>query len=403
MKLLLSLYACEPNRGSEPGVGWAWALGMAKRHTTYVLTRKTNQATIEAELARLNLPPDQTPIFLYHDLSPLLRKLKHIHVFPTSLYYFFWQLTAPSFFDQQHISVDIIHHITWCSYSLPGCWYNRSEKVVLGPMGGYFSCPPQFLRLFSGIPRIREFLRTLSRKIIPLSFTKALANANATLFVSKDMADRYKGTSEMDIGVPKELLSTSYDSIPIRLPQFVWAGELKPYKAFEIAARAFAQACQSGLPESIQFHIFGAGPEEDKYRSLIQSLHMENRILLLGKVSQTTLWEEMRKSLALVFSSVRDTCGSVNIEAMALQCPILCFNHQGVGEITNDTCAIRIPPTSWEDSIQAFANAMLKLGNNPSLVEQMGHAARQHALAHYTWETKFDTIETLYQSLLSKP
>ena len=30
MKILLSAYACEPNKGSEPNVGWNWALGLKK-------------------------------------------------------------------------------------------------------------------------------------------------------------------------------------------------------------------------------------------------------------------------------------------------------------------------------------------------------------------------------------
>ena len=32
-KILLSAYACEPNEGSEPGVGWNWAIELKKlRH-----------------------------------------------------------------------------------------------------------------------------------------------------------------------------------------------------------------------------------------------------------------------------------------------------------------------------------------------------------------------------------
>ena len=85
LKLVLSLYACEPNRGSEPGVGWAWALGMAKRHETYVLTRANNRAVIEAELERLNLPPSETPNFIYVDLSPSICRLKKRGIVPISL------------------------------------------------------------------------------------------------------------------------------------------------------------------------------------------------------------------------------------------------------------------------------------------------------------------------------
>jgi len=29
-KILLSAYACEPKKGSEPGVGWNWAIQICK-------------------------------------------------------------------------------------------------------------------------------------------------------------------------------------------------------------------------------------------------------------------------------------------------------------------------------------------------------------------------------------
>ena len=39
-KVLLSAYACEPNKGSEPGVGWNWAKHLAEKYEIYVITRK---------------------------------------------------------------------------------------------------------------------------------------------------------------------------------------------------------------------------------------------------------------------------------------------------------------------------------------------------------------------------
>jgi hypothetical protein len=51
MRVLLSAYACEPNRGSEPEVGWQRALHMvAHADEVWVLTRANNQAVIEADL-----------------------------------------------------------------------------------------------------------------------------------------------------------------------------------------------------------------------------------------------------------------------------------------------------------------------------------------------------------------
>jgi len=43
MRVLISAYACEPDKGSEPGVGWNWALAAAEKHEVWVLTRSNNQ------------------------------------------------------------------------------------------------------------------------------------------------------------------------------------------------------------------------------------------------------------------------------------------------------------------------------------------------------------------------
>ena len=42
--ILLSAYACEPNKGSEPEVGWQWAINLSKLgHNVYVVTRRNNK------------------------------------------------------------------------------------------------------------------------------------------------------------------------------------------------------------------------------------------------------------------------------------------------------------------------------------------------------------------------
>ena len=53
MKVLLSAYECQPNTGSEYGLGWAWASGLAAMgHEIWVITLSDNQAKIELEMLR---------------------------------------------------------------------------------------------------------------------------------------------------------------------------------------------------------------------------------------------------------------------------------------------------------------------------------------------------------------
>ena len=61
-RILLSAYACEPDRGSEPGVGWSWAVELSRLgHQVWVLTRTDNRTAIERKPG-LNLN------FIYYDL-----------------------------------------------------------------------------------------------------------------------------------------------------------------------------------------------------------------------------------------------------------------------------------------------------------------------------------------------
>src|SRR5689334_23093466 len=87
-RILLSAYACEPDRGSEPGVGWGWATELARvGHEVTVLTRAANRATIECKPAPENLR------FLYFDLPSWAQ---HMRQLPggKALYYVLWQWLA---------------------------------------------------------------------------------------------------------------------------------------------------------------------------------------------------------------------------------------------------------------------------------------------------------------------
>src|SRR5437660_12518213 len=92
LKVLISAYACEPNKGSEPEVGWQWALQMARFHDVTVLTRANNQPTIEPELARLE-GKQPLPRFVYHDRGPSLLEFKRLFKAVT-IYYLLWQRSA---------------------------------------------------------------------------------------------------------------------------------------------------------------------------------------------------------------------------------------------------------------------------------------------------------------------
>ena len=71
LKIFVSAYACEPDLGSEVGVGWHWVLEMSKYFDLWVLTRKSNQSSIEGWLQ--NNQEYNNVHFIYFDLPYYLR------------------------------------------------------------------------------------------------------------------------------------------------------------------------------------------------------------------------------------------------------------------------------------------------------------------------------------------
>lgn len=423
MKILLSLYACEPNRGSEPGVGWAWALGMSKRLNTYCLTRTNNKEIIEKELQNLgyekldseengvdkyhNKNDGTTLRFIFTDLPKWILKLKQKHILPTSVYYLMWQFKARNYFDSLKINVDIIHHVTFNSFVVPGVWWNRKEKVVLGPLGGTSICANHFLRVYPLFPRIKEFLRGLTRKSLKTNifFNKANKNADIVLLTDKKLIEKLHSNNTkkyfqlIETAIPEALTSPYYSAKVKRENQFVWAGTMDGHKALEITLRAYAKAFGNNIENAPIIKIYGIGPNTNKMIKLAKKLKIYEMMEFNGKTSQINLWEESRKSIALIFSSVRDTSGNVALEAMANRTPVICFDHQGIGTIATEDTSIKIQPTSWDSSIHDFSEAMIKLTSNPELVDILGENARKYVLENYTWDKKFDIVNFLYSQI----
>ena len=405
-RLCLSLYACEPHRGSEPGVGWAWALGMAKRHETWVLTRANNREVIEAELDRLAIPDAERPHFIWVDLPRWVRWLKKRGIVPVGLYYLLWQFVARHAWDKTGIRVDIIHHVTFCSYFVPGVWWHRREKVVIGPMGGAAICPFPLLRAFRPSERLGEWVHGLVRSHLfcaPL-FLVARRNADVIFFTESQLLRKFGGSKALestmlDIAVPPELENAHFTGSG-RKRQFLCAGLLVGRKGIDIAIQAYFLAFPK--PEDApKLLICGDGPYRRRLETLSRSFGGQGRVRFVGQLSQNDLWREMRSSLAFLFPSVRDTCGSVAVEALANGTPLVFFDHQGVHELTDQSCGIPVHPGSYASAVCDFADAMRRLADDHDFVERLGSSGRKRVLSEFTWKRKFDEADDYYKKIFS--
>jgi hypothetical protein len=114
LNILVSAYACEPDKGSEPGIGWNQVCQTARFHEVWVVTRSNNRAQIEKALA---LDPMANVHWIYCDLPQWLIFWKK-GMRGARLYYYLWQLNALRLARKYHreIKFDIVHHVTFGNY-----------------------------------------------------------------------------------------------------------------------------------------------------------------------------------------------------------------------------------------------------------------------------------------------
>jgi glycosyltransferase involved in cell wall biosynthesis len=128
---------------------------------------------------------------------------------------------------------------------------------------------------------------------------------------------------------------------------------------------------------------------------LARSLGLGNRVEFLGRVPHETMEELFQSCDALVFTSLRDSFGSVVLEAMSYGLPAVALNHQGMRAFVPDDAALKVSVNTPEQVIHDLANAFDHLGSNPQLKQSMSEAALSFAESQ-TWRHRADKMNEFY-------
>ena len=387
LRVLMSAYACEPGKGSEPEVGWRAAMSMSDHCDLKVITRANNRPLIERELEGRG---ENGPEFLYYDLPApfLFMKRKFSAV---GLYYFLWQLAVRFVFRRALKDADVVHHVTFNGAQIPGFWVATDTPVVLGPLGGGMTCPEMLLSVFGKEMRREKFRSMIVNHLswIPW-WPLVIRNARVVLAANRETAETLRKNASVDAPVMLETAIDSRDLVRREEPgadkvgfTFLWLGGIIPRKAGNLAILALNQAL--GESDQINLWFAGGGSEEANLRSLVSDLGLGERVSFLGRVRKSEVNSLMDAVDALVFTSVRDTSGNVVLEAMSRSLPILAIRHQGVREMCDDSCAVLVEPGDVDETVAGFASGMVFLANNPSLAGQMGLNGQRRISSHLTW------------------
>lgn len=407
LKVLMSAYACEPGKGSEPGVGWYWALQMARWHDVWVLTRENNRASIE----QVPLTPDQQRHlhWVYFDLPAWARTWKRGSR-GVQLYYYLWQLAAWRRGARLHreVGLDLVHHVTFGKYWVPSCLTFLPIKSILGPLGGGESSPPALAPTISRAGARFELARNTARRLAQLDpLTRAtVRRANLILATTDETKARIE-----ELGAKRVLVETQlgmdddqldfFAKLPIRTERpfrLISIGRLLHWKGFHLGLQAFARF-QRECPAS-EYWIVSDGPEADAWKQLAQQLGVAGRVKFWGRLPKISdVYEKLAEADVLVHPALHEAFGNVCLEALAAGRPVICLDTGGPALQVTEDCGFKAPVVSLEAALQSMADAMAKLYHSSELRCRMGLAARERVRSHFHWTQKAEKMNALYQEV----
>jgi glycosyltransferase involved in cell wall biosynthesis len=371
MRVLLSAYACEPNRGSEPEVGWQRALHMlAFADEVWVLTRSNNRGVIEAD------PLSHAPglHFIYYDLPRWALKLKK-KAWLLYVYVILWQWGAYGVAARYHREkpFDRVYHVTFASMQFGSRMGRLGIPFVIGPIAGGERAPLRLRRSMPLLAKVNEFLRDLGilfQRYSPLT-RPAFAAAERIYLTTRDSLRLVPGKWHCKTAVHLAIATQgrallSEPRLPPGIPRFVFAGRLLHWKGVHFAIRALAEARRT-LPAAT-LTLNGTGPEERWLRSLAKRCGVADAVEFAGHAPRQQLLDSLRSFTALVFPSLHDSGGFVVLEALSNGLPVVCLDLGGPGIIVNASCGIVIPTAQADEdqTVTAIAKAMISLGTMPA-------------------------------------
>jgi glycosyltransferase involved in cell wall biosynthesis len=183
--------------------------------------------------------------------------------------------------------------------------------------------------------------------------------------------------------------------------RFIFVGRLVDWKAVDLLVEAFKGVAQAN-PDAL-LEIVGDGPEMPNLKELVPRLCLAGRVTFAGWLSRPQGAARLRAADVFTLTSLRECGGNALLEAMGVGLPSVVSNWGGPGAYVDDTCGIRVTPTSRDAFVAGLTQAMLKLAGDPAMRRQMGDAARVRLrTGFFEWESKADRMLEIYRETIAR-
>ncbi len=178
-------------------------------------------------------------------------------------------------------------------------------------------------------------------------------------------------------------------------PLLFFVGRLEWEKGPDLLVQAMPQVLAE-FPKA-KLLLAGKGSYTEQLAALIQALGVEDRVQLLGFVSDQTRNEIYAVADVAIFPSRYEPFGIVALEAMAAGVPVVVGDVGGLSEVVaHEVTGLRVA-----NDPQAIAHAILQILRDPEAAAARARRAQQVVRERYSWEAVARQVLEVYQELVA--
>lgn len=397
MNILVIAYGCEPNRGSEAGIGWHWTQMMAEDHKVTVITRANN----EGGITEYYKSHSQKNIrYVYYDPPDFIKKYKKKER-GLKLFFYFWQKGVIQLVKRllKESHYDLVWEMNFGSMTLPTYVSELKDiKFVIGPVSTKATIPTAYAKHYGKKYYLQNTLKGYIQKNLWLNHKawKAFKQASAIVVCDDDYvkmlpqgADK-KTFSVFHNGIEKtEILPK--DHTEKKKLEFVFSGRNAVHKNIQLAIDAFSSVVK--VNSDFHFRIFTMGDNVSALEKRVEELGLIGLVEVLDPVKQDELFRVYQKCDAFIFPSLSEISSTAVVEAMYSGLVPVCFDIPGMGCVIDSESCILIQPSEYHQDVEKFAEAILNLMNNRALLKLKQEKCLEKSHDAFLWNGRKKDIE----------
>lgn len=400
LKVLLCCYACDPTRGSEPGMGWNFVYNISLHHDVHVIVEGKYRENLEQYSQE---HPEQVKHVTFYFVDRLrLKRLRKI--WPPSYYWTYhrWHRDVLKLARelQAKEKFDLSHMITLSGYREPSLLWKLDAPFIWGPIGGLTDTPwclMPCLGVYGALFfAVRNVLNGLEKRFGRRA-AAAAAHSHTILTSTHDGMEAIRKNWHREAVLMNEVgLETRHaphtpvahePGTPLRV---CWAGVHEPRKALDILLRALTKCKQP-----IEVHVLSKGPRTEAWKKLARKLGVADKVIFHGFLPREEAFSVMANSHAFAITSVREDTSTVVFEAFRYGLPIVVMDHCGFAAVVNDSCGIKIPIQTLQQVIDAYAENLDYLATHEEERQEKSRGAVARC-NDFTWEGKMECLDRIY-------